>query len=198
MQHWPSSTSTQPPTCPRMFIWRRVWNSSLPSPNSTWRIMSIPSSTLCTGLEQKVSVHIYYMHVYNYMYNYIYMYVHVYVCVYIYIYTVFSSICSITYIYIFTLADSWQVKTNSLSLCTTCKHCSTEGGTLPRQKRRHGGSHNANKTTQAVYRKLIEVVENFALLLETHTLTDTTILQVYIYICVLFYHNTYMYVYNII
>ena len=53
-----------------------------------------------------------------------------------------------------------------------------EGAALPRQKRRHGGSHSASRDVQAVYRKLTEVVENFALLLETQPLTDTTVLQV--------------------
>lgn len=55
----------------------------------------------------------------------------------------------------------------------------TEGASLPRQKRRHGGGHSASKDVQAVYRKLTEVVENLALLLETQPLTDTTVLQVY-------------------
>lgn len=54
-----------------------------------------------------------------------------------------------------------------------------DGGSLPRQKRRHGGSHSASRDVQAVYRKLTEVVENLALLLETQLLTDTTVLQVH-------------------
>ena len=62
----------------------------------------------------------------------------------------------------------------SLSLCVC-----VEGGALPRQKRRHGGGHIASKDVQAVYRKLTEVVENMALLLETQPLTDTTVLQVH-------------------
>jgi cohesin loading factor subunit SCC2 len=53
-----------------------------------------------------------------------------------------------------------------------------EGGALPRQKRRQGGSHSASRDVQAVYRKLTEVVENLALLLETQPLTDTTVLQI--------------------
>ncbi|CAI8012870.1 Nipped-B-like protein A [Geodia barretti] len=53
-----------------------------------------------------------------------------------------------------------------------------EGGALPRQKRRQGGGHSANRDVQAVYRKLTEVVENLALLLETQPLTDTTVLQI--------------------
>ena len=56
---------------------------------------------------------------------------------------------------------------------------SAEGGALPRQKRRQGGGHSANRDVQAVYRKLTEVVENLALLLETQPLTDTTVLQVH-------------------
>ena len=54
----------------------------------------------------------------------------------------------------------------------------TEGGALPRQKRRQGGGRSASRDVQAVYRKLTEVVENLALLLETQPLTDTTVLQV--------------------
>ena len=53
----------------------------------------------------------------------------------------------------------------------------SDGGVLPRQKRRYGG-HSTNKDTQAIYRRLTEVVENFALLLETQPLTDTIVLQV--------------------
>ena len=59
-------------------------------------------------------------------------------------------------------------------------HVCVEGASLPRQKRRHGGSHIASRDVQAVYRKLTEVVENLALLLETQPLTDTTVLQVWL------------------
>lgn len=63
-------------------------------------------------------------------------------------------------------------------LCVTIVYVCVEGASLPRQKRRHGGSHSASRDVQVVYRKLTEVVENLALLLETQPLTDTTVLQV--------------------
>lgn len=75
-----------------------------------------------------------------------------------------------------------KVRLHQAIFCYTCSSVCVcvcvEGGSLPRQKRRHGGSHSASRDVQAVYRKLTEVVENLALLLETQPLTDTTVLQV--------------------
>lgn len=48
---------------------------------------------------------------------------------------------------------------------------------MPKQKRRFTGA-NANKDVLAVYHKLVEVVENLALLVEAQPLTDTIVLQV--------------------
>ena len=52
-----------------------------------------------------------------------------------------------------------------------------ESGVMPKQKRRYTGA-SANKDVLAVYHKLVEVVENLALLVEAQPLTDTIVLQV--------------------
>lgn len=53
-----------------------------------------------------------------------------------------------------------------------------ESGVLPRQKRRYAGHSAAHKTTMPVYHRLIEVLDNLALLLESNPLTDITVLKV--------------------
>eukprot|EP00731_Ephydatia_muelleri_P018474 Em0011g514a len=54
---------------------------------------------------------------------------------------------------------------------------SKESGVMPKQKRRYTGA-SANKDVLAVYHKLVEVVENLALLVEAQPLTDTIVLQI--------------------
>ena len=53
-----------------------------------------------------------------------------------------------------------------------------DSGVLPRQKRRYAGQATSHKNIQPVYKRLIEVLDNLALLLETHPLTDTAVLKV--------------------
>ena len=49
---------------------------------------------------------------------------------------------------------------------------------LPRQKRRYAGQSSSYKSSLPVYNRLIEVLNNLALLLETNPLTDNTVLKV--------------------
>lgn len=51
-------------------------------------------------------------------------------------------------------------------------------GVLPRQKRRYAGHSASYKSSLPVYNRLIEVLNNLALLLENNPLTDTTVLKV--------------------
>ena len=53
-----------------------------------------------------------------------------------------------------------------------------ESGVLPRQKRRYAGHSASYKSSLPVYNRLIEVLNNLALLLENNPLTDTTVLKV--------------------
>lgn len=54
----------------------------------------------------------------------------------------------------------------------------TDSGALPRQKRRYTSTNMANKAVNAIYHRLVEVIDTLTMLLQLQSLTDMTVLKV--------------------